>query len=48
MEQYFHVVGIKDNDANVNTISRYFTDFTLLWWRCRSIDKIFGQAIIRT
>ncbi|MBA0844668.1 hypothetical protein Goarm_005769 [Gossypium armourianum] len=48
MKKYFHTVDIKDNDANVNTVSRYFTDFTLLRWRCRSIDESCGQATIRT
>ncbi|KAH1130109.1 hypothetical protein J1N35_001487 [Gossypium stocksii] len=32
IEQYSHVMGIKDNDTKVNTTARYFIDFALLWW----------------
>lgn len=27
MEQYFRVVGTKDDDVKVNTTSMYFTDY---------------------
>lgn len=34
MEQYFHVMGIKDDVTKVNTITVYFIEVVLLWWRC--------------
>ncbi|KAH1115365.1 hypothetical protein J1N35_008743 [Gossypium stocksii] len=42
MEQYFHTIGIKDDDAKVNTTTRYFINFALLWWRCRSTSEKHG------
>lgn len=33
IEQYFHAIGINDDDAKVNIVARYFTDFNILWWQ---------------
>lgn len=38
IEQYFHAMGIKDDDAMVNIASLYLTDIALLWLRRRSTD----------
>lgn len=48
MEQYFCVVGIKDDDAMINIVARYVTDFSLLWWQHRSTDERRGQATNET
>ncbi|GMJ03483.1 hypothetical protein HRI_004017500 [Hibiscus trionum] len=39
MEQYFRVMGIKDDAEKVIVVSMYLTDVTLLWWRRRCSDE---------
>ncbi|MBA0620896.1 hypothetical protein Godav_006563 [Gossypium davidsonii] len=48
IEQYFRVEDIKDDNAKVNTIARYFINFALLWWKRRSTNEKRGQAVIGT
>lgn len=48
MEQYFLAMSIKDNEAKVNIIAKYFTDFALLWWKRRSTYEKRCQATIGT
>ncbi|GMI78279.1 hypothetical protein HRI_001497200 [Hibiscus trionum] len=39
MEQYFRVMGIKDDAEKVTVASMYLTDAVLLWWRRRCYEE---------
>ncbi|GMI79779.1 hypothetical protein HRI_001647200 [Hibiscus trionum] len=39
MEQYFRVMGIKDDAEKVTVASMYLTDVALLWWRRRCSEE---------
>lgn len=41
-------IGIEDDAIKVNTISIYFIDIALLWWRCRSTNEEHGGTTIET
>ncbi|KAK5793978.1 hypothetical protein PVK06_035165 [Gossypium arboreum] len=48
MEQYFGEMNIKDVPTKANTISMYFTDVALLWWRHKSTNVRRGETEIGT
>ncbi|GMI85787.1 hypothetical protein HRI_002248000 [Hibiscus trionum] len=48
MEQYFRVMGIKDDAKKVTVASMYLTDVALLWWRRRCSEEESKDIPIET